>query len=173
LGVGPRTFPTAGFVPAGGTLRQRQNAGEIRAWGLEGEASGELSEALTLRGAYAYTHARVDGGASAAQLTGLRPAQTPALTVTGGLDWQASDKLNLTADVRYESLRYEDDLNSRKLKAGVTLDARAAWSIASGAEVYLAAENLGDAKLEVGRTADGVESYSAPRTFRIGFAYRR
>src|SRR5581483_12343393 len=30
LGVGPATFPTAGFIPAGGTLRQRQNAGEIR-----------------------------------------------------------------------------------------------------------------------------------------------
>ena len=35
------------------------------------------------------------------------------------------------------------------------------------------AENLTDEKLEVGETADGVESYSAPRTVRIGFAFRR
>jgi len=173
IGVGPGTFPTAGFVPAGGTLRQRQNAGEIKAWGVEGEASGDLSDALTLRGAYAYTHARVHGGASAAQLTGLRPAQTPKLTVTAGLDWQAMDKLSLTADLRYESARFEDDLNSRVLSAGTSVDARAAWSVGPGSEVYLAAENLGGARLEVGETADGVESFAAPRTFRIGFAYRR
>jgi len=173
VGFGPATFPTAGFIPAGGTLRQRQNAGEIEAWGLEGEASGALTEKLSLRAAYAYTHARVDGGSVAPQLTGLRPAQTPKLTATAGLDWQASDKLNVSADLRYESLRFDDDLNSRKLSAGVGLDARAAWSVGPGAEVYLAVENLGDVKLEVGETADGVESYGEPRTVRIGFAYRR
>ena len=38
IGVGPGTFlPQAGFIPAGGTLRQRQNAGEIEAWGVEGD----------------------------------------------------------------------------------------------------------------------------------------
>ncbi|MDB5425960.1 MAG: TonB-dependent receptor for transport vitamin [Phenylobacterium sp.] len=173
LGVGPGTFPTAGFIPAGGTLRQRQNAGEIKAWGLEGEASGDVGEALSLRAAYAYTHARVDGGASAPQLTGLRPAQTPKLTVTAGVDWRASDRLSLTADLRYESRRFDDDLNSRVLSAGTSLDARAAWSVGPGSELYLAAENLGGARIEVGETADGVESFAAPRTFRVGFAYRR
>jgi outer membrane receptor protein involved in Fe transport len=173
VGFGPATFPTAGFIPAGGTLRQRQNAGEIEAWGLEGEASGNVSERLMLRAAYAYTHARVDGGSTAPQLTGLRPAQTPKLTATAGLDWQAGEKLNVSADLRYESLRFDDDLNSRRLAAGVTVDARAAWSVGPGAEVYLAVENLGDVKLEVGETADGVESYGEPRTVRIGFAYRR
>ena len=173
IGIGPGTFPTAGFVPAGGTLRQRRNTGEIKAWGLEGEASGEIGDAVSLRAAYAYTHARVDGGATAPQLTGLRPAQTPKLTVTAGVDWQATEQLSLSADLRYESLRFEDDLNSRKLSAGVGIDARAAWSVGQGSEVYVAAENLGGAKLEVGETADGVESFSAPRTFRVGFAYRR
>jgi hypothetical protein len=162
LALGPS--PTAGFIPAGGTLRQRQNAGEIKAWGLEGEASGSLGDRLSLRAAYAYTHARVDGGSAAPQLTGLRPAQTPKLTATAGLDWQASDKINVSADLRYESLRFEDDLNSRELAAGVSLDARAAWSVGPGAEVYLAVENIGDVKLEVGETADGVESYGEPRT---------
>ena len=173
IGVGPGTFPTAGFVPAGGTLRQRQNAGEIKAWGLEGEVSGNLAETLSLRAAYAYTHARVHGGTAARQLNGLRPAQTPKLTLTGGLEWHATDKLSLSGDLRYESARFEDDLNSRVLSAGVSFDARVAWSVGPASEVYLAAENLGDAKIEVGKTADGVESFAAPRTFRVGFAYRR
>ena len=173
IGVGPGTFPTAGFIPAGGTLRQRQNAGEIEAWGVEGEASGDAGEAVTWRAAMAYTDAEVHGGTSAPQLTGLRPAQTPRWTVTGGLDVHPAEAFSLSADLRYESMRFEDDLNSRKLSAGVSLDARATWRFAEHIEAYVAAENLTDAKIEVGETADGVESYSAPQTFRVGFTWRR
>jgi vitamin B12 transporter len=173
IGVGPGTFPTAGFVPAGGTLRQRQNAGKIEAWGIEAEAAGELAATLGWRTAVSYTEAEVDGGSSAPQLTGLRPAQTPKLTATAGVDWQATDRLSLTADLRYESMRFEDDLNSRVLGSGVSVDARASWSLSPTSEVYLAAENLGDERLEVGETGDGTESYAAPRTIRVGFAIRR
>jgi outer membrane receptor protein involved in Fe transport len=173
IGIGPGTFPTAGFVPAGGVLRQRQNAGQIEAFGVEGEASGEVGAALAWRAAFAYADAEVDGGSSAPQLTGLRPAQTPKLTVTAGADWQPLTPLTLSADLRYESMRWEDDLNTRRLNAGVQLDARAAWRLSPSTEVYLAAENLTDEELETGETADGVESYSIPRTFRIGISIRR
>ena len=173
IGIGPGTFPTAGFIPAGGTLRQRQNAGEIRAYGFEGEASGDLSAALGWRAAVSATHARVEGGSTVPQLTGLRPAQTPELTVTAGLDWRPVEPLELTADLRYESSRFEDDLNSRKLKAGTELDLRAGWRVADHAEVYVALDNATDENLEVGQTADGVTSFSAPRTLRAGFAFRR
>ena len=173
IGIGPGTFPVAGFIPAGGTLRQRQNAGEIEAWGVEGEASGDVTATLGWRAAAAYTDAEVHGGSAVPQLTGLRPAQTPKWTVTGGATFRPVEALMVSTDIRYESARWEDDLNSRRLSAGVQVDARAAWRFARNAEVYLAAENLADSKLEVGETADGVESYSAPRTFRIGFTYRR
>jgi vitamin B12 transporter len=173
IGVGPATFPTAGFIPAGGTLRQRQNAGEIRAYGFEGEIAGDLTPALGWRAAVSATHARVDGGSSAPQLTGLRPAQTPELTVTAGLDWRPIERLNLTADVRYESSRFEDDINSRKLRAGTEIDMRAGWEVAPHSEVYVALDNVADAEIDVGQTADGVTSFSAPRTLRVGFAFRR
>jgi vitamin B12 transporter len=173
IGVGPGTFPTAGFIPAGGTLRQRQNAGEIEAWGFEGEASGDLGATFGWRGALAYTDAEVDGGRSAPQLTGLRPAQTPKWTVTAGGRYRPVDAIELSADVRYESARWEDDLNSRRLSAGIQLDARASWRFAENLEAFVAAENLFDEKLEVGETADGVESYSAPQTIRIGLTFRQ
>ncbi|HEY2752649.1 TonB-dependent receptor [Phenylobacterium sp.] len=173
LGVGPATFPIAGFVPAGGTLRQRQNAGEIDAWGVEGEASGEVATALSWRAAFAYTHARVDGGSSAPQLTGLRPAQTPEWTVTTGLDWRAREKLTISGQLRYVSDQFEDDQNLRRLPPGAELNARAAWSLAPDQELYIAVDNLADAKISTGKTADFVDSYSEPRTFRVGFSYRR
>jgi outer membrane receptor protein involved in Fe transport len=173
IGIGPGTFPTAGFVPAGGVLRQRQNAGEIEAWGVEGEASGDLGAAMSWRMAAAYTDAEVRGGASAPQLTGLRPAQTPRWTVTAGGSWRPTNAIELAADLRYESGRWEDDLNTRRLSAGLQADARASWRFADNTEMFLAAENLFDEDIEVGETADGVESYAAPQTIRIGLTFRR
>jgi vitamin B12 transporter len=176
IGVGPGTIaalPRAGFIPAGGTLRQRQNAGEIDAWGVEGEASGDITPALDWRTAFAFTHARVDGRSSAPQLTGKRPAQTPAWTVTGGLDWRASEKLTLSTSVRYVSTQYDDDQNTRRIAPGAEWNGRAAWSVGPAKEVYLAIDNIADAKISTGKTADFVDSYSEPRTFRVGFSYRR
>ncbi|KQV58573.1 MULTISPECIES: TonB-dependent receptor [unclassified Caulobacter] len=170
IGVGPGTFPIAGFIPAGGVLRQRRNAGEISAYGLEGDMAADLSPAWTVRAAFSATHARVDG---AAQLTGKRPAQAPALTVTAGARWRPIERLSLDADLRYESKRFEDDLNTRTLKAGAGLDLRVGWKVSPTSEIYLAADNALDADLAVGQTADGVTSYSAPRTIYVGFALRR
>ena len=172
VGAGPGTFPVAGFIPAGGVLRQRRNAGQIEAWGLEADIARTFGE-LTLNGAVAATKAEVDGGTAAPQLTGKRPAQTPEYTVTAGADWKAAERLTLSANLRFESERFEDDLNSRKLAASVGVDARAAWRLTPDSEVYLAAENLTDARIEVGETGDGTESFAAPRTVRIGFSLRR
>lgn len=107
LGVGPATFPTAEFIPAGGTLRQRRNAGRIDASGLEAEVRRDLG-AESLEAAATWTRVRIDGGALAAQLTGKRPAQAPALTVTASADWRLLPRLSLSAPARFESMRFED-----------------------------------------------------------------
>jgi outer membrane receptor protein involved in Fe transport len=83
------------------------------------------------------------------------------------------ERLSLDADLRYESKRFEDDLNQRVLKPGTSLDLRAGWRLSPASEVYLAADNALNPDLAVGQTADGVTSFSAPRTVYVGFALRR
>jgi outer membrane receptor protein involved in Fe transport len=173
IGVGPGTFPIAGFIPAGGTFRQRKNAGEINAWGLEAEASGELRTDIDWQAAIAYTHARVDGGSVAPQLTGLRPAQTPELTATAGLDWRPIANLTLTGFVRYVSEAFDDDQNIRRLPPGAELNLKGAWALGPDREVYLALDNVADARISTGKTADFVTSLGVPFTARVGFSYRR
>jgi outer membrane receptor protein involved in Fe transport len=173
IGQGPGTFPRAGFVPAGGVLRQRQNAGTIEATGLEIDGRMALSETLSLRGAVSATDARVDGGTAAAQLTGLRPAQAPIWSATAGLEWSPMDRLTLSADARWESRRFEDDLNSRVLEAAVTVDARVEWAASSSATIWLAADNLFDADVEVAETGTGVASFGPPQTLRVGIRLAR
>ncbi|MBB5770073.1 outer membrane receptor protein involved in Fe transport [Brevundimonas vesicularis] len=168
LGSGPATFPRAGFVPAGGVLRQRQNAGIIDAWGVEVAGTLDLSSAVSLNAAASWTDAEIDGGSSAAQLTGLRPAQAPEWSATAGLDWRATDRLTLALAARYESSRFDDDLNSRVLDAAVTLDARGEWAFTPNATLWMAADNLFDEDVEVSETGTGVAGYGPPRTLSIG-----
>ena len=168
LGAGPATFPRAGFVPAGGVLRQRQNAGTINAWGVELTGAMDLSSAVSLNAAASWTDAEIDGGSSAAQLTGLRPAQAPEWSATAGLDWRATDRLTLALAARYESSRFDDDLNSRVLDAAVTLDGRAEWAFRPNATLWMAADNLFDADVEVSETGTGVAGYGPPRTISVG-----
>ncbi|GAA0611545.1 TonB-dependent receptor [Brevundimonas kwangchunensis] len=173
IGSGPATFPRAGFVPAGGVLRQRQNAGTIKATGIELDGRLVLTDALTLRAAVAGTDAHVDGGAAAQQLTGLRPAQAPIWSATAGMDWQATDRLALAADLRWESRRFEDDLNSRVLESGATVDLRADWSLSSDTALWIAASNLLDEEIEVSETGNGVAGYGPPRTLSVGLRLTR
>ena len=168
LGSGPATFPRAGFVPAGGGLRQRQNAGPIDAWGVELTGAMDLSSAVSLNAAASWTDAEIDGGSSAAQLTGLRPAQAPEWSAVAGLDWRATDRLTLALAARYESRRFDDDLNSRVLDAAVTLDGRAEWAFTPNATLWVAADNLFDEDVEVSETGTGVAGYGPPRTLSVG-----
>ena len=168
IGAGPATFPRAGFVPDGGVLRQRQNAGTIDAWGVELNGAVDLSSAVSLNAAVSWTDAEIDGGSAAAQLTGLRPAQAPEWSATAGLDWRATDRLTLALAARYESSRFDDDLNSRMLDAAVTLDARGEWALNPRTTLWLAADNLFDTDVEVSETGTGVAGYGPPRTVSVG-----
>jgi len=86
--------------------------------------------------------------------------------------WEATPKVTLTASGRYESDRFEDDLNTRVLSSSVSLDARADWRLGDRTSLYLAVENLADTDVVVGQTGDGVNSFAAPRSFRLGITLK-
>ena len=173
MGPGPVAgFPGAGFIPAGGILTQRQNAGTINATGVEADASIRLASNLKFRAAADYTHARVDGGSVAPQLTGKLPAQAPAFTATGGFDLQVTQPFGVHADLRYESSRFDDDLNTVHLGPGTKVDARADFNFAPGAQIYVEATNLLDARIPTANTS-GVVAYDEPRVVRVGVSFRR
>jgi vitamin B12 transporter len=168
LASGPGTFPGAGFIGAGGQLIQRQNVGDIRAYGLEGDAQYQLDSTLSLRGAFNVTDAHVYGGTLAPQLTGKRPAQTPRWTITAGIVATPDSLVTLETYVRYESLRWSDDQNALKLPAVATVDARINFHVTPKMDLYLAVDNILDAEITTMRGADGVANIEEPRMFRIG-----
>lgn len=173
LAEGPGTFPIAGFVPAGGVLRQRRNAGRIEALGVEGEMRWRIAGESELSLGFALTDAEVDGGDAAPQLTGLRPAQAPRLNVSASARLRPLEQMSATFTLRHESARFDDDLNSRILDAATTLDVRVGWTSRQGIEIYGALDNALDADVATSRTFDGITGFGPPRTLRIGLRWQR
>jgi outer membrane receptor protein involved in Fe transport len=168
---GPTTVPGLGAVQAGGFLIQRQNAGNIDAYGIESEARWHVTDRLTLRTALDYVDAHVQGGTAAAQLTGKRPAQAPRFTLSGGVTATPLDRLTITADVRYETTRFADDQNTLPLAPATTVDARIAYRVWDGVSAYIAGSNLLNARVATTESADFVTNYAAPRVLSVGLSW--
>jgi len=155
-------------VTIGVGLAQRQNAGAVDATGIEAEADHRLGEDVSLHLAAGYTHARVDGGPN----DGLRPAQTPELTLSGAATWSPVQRVSARLDVRYEGSRFDDDRNTRKLQPFTEVGVRCDWMLTRAVTFYAAAENLTDAGVQTARAFDGTISYDEPRTLRLGLILR-
>lgn len=163
IGVGPGTFPTAGFIPAGGTLRQRQNGNTIKALGLEFNAEYPLTDHIDLISSATVTRARSGG---------LRPAQAPGYSASIGLQgtWSV---ITVSADLAFDGEAWEDDLNTLKLKASQRLDLRAAYALTRDVTLSATVANALDADIQIARSADGTPSFDTGRRVTIALVYRR
>ncbi|MBV8683438.1 MAG: TonB-dependent receptor [Caulobacteraceae bacterium] len=165
---GPYTDPVVGFVPAGGALLQRENVGAVNAYGAEGTADLKITSSLSLQTAFDWTHARVDGGKAAADLDGLRPAETPAVVMTAFATWAPLQRVKIIGGLRHEGERFVDDQNRLPLAAATVVDVRAEYSVSSRVTLFIAADNLFDAAVQQNESVAGLYSYGPPRVVSAG-----
>ena len=171
LGRGPGTFPTVGFVPAGGLFRQRRNLAAIDVAGLEGGVTWSRG-AWSLAGNASWTRARVRGGGAGRNLTGLRPAQTPAFAAAASTSWSGKSAA-ATLQLRYVGAQFEDDLNRLRLPSALTVDGSLQLPLAKRLQLVARAENLLDAEVVAARTSDGTTERATPRTLWLGLRLTR
>ncbi|MBT5239438.1 MAG: TonB-dependent receptor [Rhodospirillaceae bacterium] len=150
------------FIPGGGSLRQRRNVDRVETWGVEFDASLQISERVQARAGYLFTDPKIANSRVAPALEGNRLAQVAKHQATFGLMFTPTDRLRLTADLLLSSDQFEDDLNSRVLKGAATVDVYAGYDLTDSIEVYVAAENLFDERVEAGRTAAGLVTLGPP-----------
>ena len=134
----PARFRWPGFVPAGGTLFER---GERRArstpWASKVRAHRQIwPHPGASRRLHLYPRAggwRQRGAAAHRAETGRRPPPPPSPPSPPG---EPIDRLTLIGDVRYESARFDDDQNTRKIDAGTGVNARAEWALNPALNVF-------------------------------------
>ncbi|MHA6720170.1 TonB-dependent receptor [Sphingomonas sp. RS6] len=170
LAQGPGNFLGVGFVSAAGAYRMRQNLDAVEARGLE--LDGRWTHGpFSLAASWAYADSRVHASGAAAQLDGLRPAQTPEHQASATLAWRRGDAgASLTA--RYAGARFEDDQNQASLDPAWTVDATLAVPLMRQLRAEFRAENLFDTEVQAGISGDDLIERATPRTLWIGLRYR-
>jgi iron complex outermembrane receptor protein len=149
--------------------RQRQNLGRTRTCGWEGDVQYRPTAGLEFGGGFLLVNPRVIRGSSP-DLNGLLVPQVPRQQYTAQARYTKDPFGTVSFQVRGSGSQFEDDQNLLPLKGYVTMDAFASHNISHSFAVYIAGENIFDARVEAGRTP--VLTLAQPRTFRIGLRMR-
>ena len=171
IGLGPATYPVAGFIPAGGSLRERQNLGEIDAYGWEAHGYYGLSHSLDLTASATLTHARVQSDTQP-QLNGKRPAEAPEYSFSVGAQ-RRTPRLTLAADIVFEGETFDDDLNTLPLRPYSRLHLQVDYTLTQRISLSLKVNNALDDAIQITRGGDGIIGYDTRRSVSIGLVYRQ
>jgi outer membrane receptor protein involved in Fe transport len=112
----------------------------------------------------------VDSIGAAADLDGLRPAQTPNLVLTGEIGWHRGGKA-VSLHFRRTGAQFEDDLNTQRIRPATTVDAFAAWPLTRRLQLVARAQNLLDETVIATLGSDGTIERATPRTLWIGLRF--
>ncbi|MGI9054968.1 MAG: TonB-dependent receptor, partial [Pyrinomonadaceae bacterium] len=148
--------------------RQRQNAGQTRANGIEIEAEKRFREFNFSLG-YLLTDSRVTEFPSNSNLENLFIPQVARHQFTFQTNYTRKN-WTLAFQGRVSSRQFDDDLNTLELESFFQLDAYIAKRFKENWQVFAAIENLFNSRYSIAKTP--VRSVSAPITFRIGFRYK-
>jgi outer membrane receptor protein involved in Fe transport len=160
---GPGTFPIIGTLPVGGIGRQRLNLDRTRVRGLELSATWRVSANFTLQADALLNDATVRRATANPALVGQRIAQVPRQSASLGATWRAPFGLTFSSRARGIGRQFEDDENTLRLGGVVIADLGLSRPLGRGLELFLNLENAGDARIETGRSADGVINTGTPR----------
>ena len=160
---GPGTFPIVGTLAAGGLGRQRLNLDRTRTQGGELSATWNVSAAFSFNAAALFNDATVRRATVAPALVGKQVAQVPRRSATLGATWRAPGQLTFTPRVRWIGRQFEDDENNLRLGEGVVPDLGVTRPLTKYLTLFFTLENLTDARVETGRSADGVVNVGTPR----------
>ena len=145
------------------TVRQRQNAGDAVARGVEVDGEWRPTERLRVRGSLQWVDATFDN-ATEPILNGKRLPQVPKASGTVAADFlMARGVMSVVA--RSTGHQFDDDRNVFRLASATQVDARAQVTFGRAA-VFGVVENVFDGRVETGRTP--LVSVAPGRAARVG-----
>lgn len=150
--------------------RQRQNLGRTRTRGLEAEVEARFNSRFSVSGGYLFADARVTEFPAARDLEGLSLPQVPRHQLTFQAAYAKPSLATIAIQGRASSSQFDDDQNQFRLRRYFALDALVSRRIGSAAEVFIAAENLTNTRIETGRTP--VLTIGPPLFVRVGMRLR-
>ena len=148
------TYPNfVGFLADGRPVFAYQNIAKVRSQGAEAHFHVELGEAWRLRANYTYLDVTNLSFATPRPLV-YRPEHSANL----GLDWQASERVNVGLQARYTGQQYtavygDPSYNSRK-DGYVLADPSPGWKLSERLSLRAGVFNLADRQVERDDSSD-------------------
>lgn len=159
---------TLGPNPLGGADRQRQNIDRTRVRGIEWEGRYQPTESVEFFLRHALIDARIRRAGNQPELEGNRLAQVARQQGNTGVRLFHPAGLTLTAQLRYEGPRFEEDTNTRRLDNLAVVDFLASQEWGDQWRVFAAVENVFDRTYQDGRPGDELVTVGQPRLFSGG-----
>lgn len=123
--------------------RQKQNLGRTSAPGFEIDATARITNRFQLSGGYQYVDATViSSPGQTPSLVGRWIAQVPHNSLTFQARYDNPSHISVSAYGRMSGTQFDDDQNQFLLGRFFALDVMASHQIRSGAEFFVAVENL-------------------------------
>lgn len=164
LAPGPGVIAPCGFVPAGGTCRQRQNLERTRIRGLEAEIEVRPDPHWRFVWSYLLSDPEIVEAPRQPELEGNRLAQVPESQLVFVTGYSHPRTVDVAVIGRFVDEQFEDDLNSPELELNsvVTVDLALSVPVNRRLDVFVRAENLFDKTIEVGKTGEGLVTVGMP-----------
>jgi outer membrane receptor protein involved in Fe transport len=156
---------TQSVIP-GLITRQRENADQVRAMGMEIETDFRVTADLTATALAVVTSSIFRDTPKQPAIEGNRIPQVPEYQFGGGLTYQAPYEFTLAGQFRVSGEAFDDDQNQLELDEFAVVDASVSRPLTERMQAYLAVENLFDTEYDTGRTP--VRTIGWPQTFRGG-----
>ncbi|MDA2934184.1 TonB-dependent receptor [Acidobacteria bacterium AH-259-D05] len=129
--------------------RQRQNLGQTRIWGIQGEVQYRPNRSWTFDAAYLLNEATVRHFPANITIEGNRLPQVPRHRFTVGAAYNNPAAVKVALHGRYVGAQFDDDRNLFTLGNYFVVDATVSRPLGEAAEVFLAVENLFDREYSV------------------------
>ncbi len=155
------------LITPNSTIRQRQNAGKIRAQGLEFEAETRIQN-FNISVGYLLTDSRVSDFPVNRNLEGLLIPQVARHQFTFQTNY-TKNAWTLSFQGRASSKQFDDDLNLLRLEPYFQLDAFAAKNIKENVQVFAGVENVFNERYSIGKTP--IRTVSSPINLRVGIRW--
>ena len=123
-------------------LRQRQNLGRLRVQGIDAEIEYRINTQWGVRTRYLLNEATVSDFSANREIEGKFIPQVPKHRASLGLDYFNQKWFNVSVHGRFESSRFDDDLNRFKLGSFFVAGLAASKPLRDPWEVFVAVENL-------------------------------